>query len=235
MESLVEQGESWMRPLLDFRNLLAETTNPERKAEFRNFRRRTGQVTFARGNLQDDTDGSRVRKHVPGPYWMRYRREWLERLLVMQRDLAKQGHELELLSEVELHRIRREWLNDPNEPDWEDHLPQIYKSVYGRDLDWVESDAGTFTQPDAELINELGTRHSIPGTLIRKLLDLEVAMDGLSKRRGMTERIHSILTEEWRTLDAVIESEEVVDDGGYQEELDCLQSEVISMKESRDV
>ena len=29
MESLVEQGESWMKPLLDFRNMLAETTDQE--------------------------------------------------------------------------------------------------------------------------------------------------------------------------------------------------------------
>ena len=42
MESLVEQGEAWMKPLLEFRNILAETTQPERKHEFRNHRRRSG-------------------------------------------------------------------------------------------------------------------------------------------------------------------------------------------------
>ncbi len=35
MESLVEQGEEWMRPLLEFRNLLAETTVPANKEIYR--------------------------------------------------------------------------------------------------------------------------------------------------------------------------------------------------------
>lgn len=229
MESLVEQGESWMRPLLDFRNLLAETTNPERKREFRNFRRRTGKVSFARGELQDDEDGNRVRKHVPGPYWMRYRREWLERLLELQRDLRESGHEVELISEDELHHIRREWLNDPNEPDWEDRLPAIYRKVFGTDIDWIENDAGAFTQPDADLLQELGTRYAVPSTLVRKLLDLEVSMDGLAKRRGMTDRIHSILSEDWEPLEKILRNGQRIRDGGYQEEIDRLQAELAAL------
>lgn len=225
MESLVEQGESWMEPLLKFRNLLAETTKPERKREFRNYRRRTGRISFARGDLEDD-EGNKVRKHIPGPYWMRYRRQWLERLLELQRDLAASGHELGLITNDELHQIRREWLNDPNEPDWEDQLPAIYRRVYGADLDWVQNDAGAFTQPDADLLDELERRYGVPGTLIRKLLDLEVSMDGLAKRRGMNDRIHSILTEDWESLETVLQSGERVRDGGYQEEIDHLQREL---------
>ena len=233
MESLVEQGESWMQPLLEFRNLLAETTKPERKREFRNYRRRTGRISFARGDLQDD-EGNKVRKHIPGPYWMRYRREWLERLLELQRDLAAGGRDLELVTDDELHRIRREWLNDPNEPDWEDQLPAIYRRVFGVDLDWVQNDAGAFTQPDADLLDELEQRHGVPGTLIRKLLDLEVSMDGLAKRRGMTDRIHSILTEDWESLETVLQGGERVRDGGYQEEIDHLQSELETLTRPQD-
>ena len=232
MESLVEQGESWMRPLLKFRNLLAETTRPDRKGEFRNFRRRTGKISFARGGIQEDSTGRRVRKHVPGPYWMRYRREWLERLLLLQRDLHATGHAVELISDTELHQIRREWLNDPNEPDWADHLPSIYRRVFGEDLDWTHSDAGAFTSADEELLTELGVEHGVPPTLVRKLLDLEVAMDGLAKRRGISERIKSILTEEWRPLDVVLAQGEHVHDNGYQDEIDRLQSELDALDDN---
>ena len=226
MESLVEQGESWMRPLLEFRNMLAETTKPERKTEFRNSRRRTGKVSFARGDFQDDGERARVRKHVPGPYWMRYRRKWLEHLLELQRDLKEGGHDLELIGVDELHEIRREWLSDPNEPDWEDHLPAIYRRVFGKDLDWIQNDAGAFTKPDAELLSDLEDKHGVPSALIQKLLDLEVSMDGLAKRRGMTDRIHSILSEDWEPLETILANGERVRDGGYQEEIDRLQAEL---------
>ena len=233
MESLVEQGESWMRPLLEFRNLLAETTKPERKKEFRNYRRRTGKVSFARGDIQDDEDGNRVRKHIPGPYWMRYRREWLEHLLTLQRGLLDGGHNIELVSEDELHAIRREWLNDPNEPDWADHLPAIYRKVFGRDLDWAQDDASAFTSADEDLLNMLGTEYGVPATLVRKLLDLEVSMDGLAKRRGMTDRVHAILSEEWRPLETVLAEGERILDGGYQEEIDRLQAELATLEDGR--
>ena len=234
MESLVKQGESWMRPLLEFRNLLAETTQPARKSEFRNYRRRTGKVSFARGGIQDDGQGNRVRKHVPGPYWMRYRRKWLEHLLTLQRDLHAAGREVELISEHELHHIRREWLNDPNEPDWADHLPAIYRRVFEQDLDWAHDDAGAFTRADEEVLRELGVQHGVPPTLVRKLLDLEVAMDGLAKRRGMAERIHAILTQEWQPLHVVLAQGERVRDGGYQDEIDRLQSELASLDDAED-
>ena len=232
MESLVEQGEAWMRPLLEFRNLLAETTKPERKRKFRNHRRRTGKVSFARGGIQDNDAGSRVRKHVPGPYWMQYRREWLERLLALQRDLRTAGHAVELISDSELHQIRREWLNDPNEPDWADHLPAIYRRVFGEDLDWSHADAGAFTKADEELLTELGVKHGVPPTLVRKLLDLEVAMDGLAKRRGISERIHAVLNEEWQPLQVVLAQPERVRDGGYQDEIDRLQAELDALDDT---
>ena len=83
-------------------------------------------------------------------------------------------------------------------------LPAIYRKVFGADLDWIENDAGAFTQPDADLLQKLGTRHGVSSTLVRKLLDLEVSMDGLAKRRGMTDRIHSILSEDWEPLEKIL-------------------------------
>lgn len=226
MESLVEQGESWMRPLLDFRNLLSETTAPEKKNEYRNFKRRTGKVTYARGDLQEDSNEQKVRKHIPGPYWIKYRMEWLEKLLRIEKDLRDQGHDIELITRDELHHIRSEWINDPNEPDWGDHLPAIYKRVYGEDLDWVQNDAGAFTKPDADLLEELGSKHKISGTLIQKLLELEVSMDGLAKRRGMADRINTLLTQDWDELEIILRKQDLERDGGYEEEIKDLQEEL---------
>lgn len=231
MESLVKHGEDWMRPLLEFRNLLSETSKPERKSEFRNYRRRTGKVSFARGSLQDDTDESRVRKHVPGPYWMRYRKEWLKHLLELQRDIQAQGYNIELIGEDELHLIRREWLTDPNEPDWSDELPSIYRQVFGIDLEWAQLDAGVFSDKDGELLQDLEPKYKVPATLVRKLLDLETSMDGLALRRGMSERIHKILSEDWEPLEKMLSKGELVRDGGFQEEIEKLQLDLESLED----
>ena len=98
MESLVQQGEAWMKPLLEFRNLLAETTLPERKNEFRNHRRRSGRVSFVRSNNKRAGDRDQKRRHVPGSYWMSYRRKWLESLLVIQKKLCEEGRDIELIT-----------------------------------------------------------------------------------------------------------------------------------------
>lgn len=94
------------------------------------------------------------------------------------------------------------------------------------EVELVRGGAADLGLPDADLLDELERRHGVPGTLIRKLLDLEVSMDGLAKRRGMTDRIHSILTEDWESLETVLQSGERIRDGGYQEEIDHLQSEL---------
>ena len=205
MESLVEQGEDWMRPLLDFRNLLAETTLPENKSTFRNHRRRTGRVTYARGDLEDDSDGAKARKHIPGPYWLKYRQEWLRKLLEIESQLSDAGRPIELITREELHLIRREWLNDPNEPDWEDNLPGIYQQVYGESLDWIEHDGGLISARDAHLLGDLSKAHGVPDGLTQKLIELEITMDGLSRRRGLMDRIDRLLSLDWESLDDVKE------------------------------
>lgn len=197
MEGLIENGATWMQPLLDFRNKLAETTIPEKKKEFRNFKRRTGKVAYVPETHNDEI------KHIPGPYWLSYRQIWLKELLFLQKQLQEQHPDLELISPIELHQIRKEWIHDPNEPDWADSLPRIYREVYQTELDWIENDAGNFTRPDAELLAELEKKFHVPAPMIMKLLELELSMDGLSKRSGIFQKIEAILTQDWEPLEKI--------------------------------
>ena len=233
VESLVEQGESWMRPLLDFRNLLAETTKPEQKATYRNVRRRSGKISIMRDSLQENSqDVSTEKKTVPGPYWMRFRRKWLEHLLAMQKDFEDSGRDIELIRKDELHHIRREWLNDPNEPDHEDHLPIIFRNVYGKDLNWVQNDAIAANRIDFELIAELEEQYRVPSVLVHKLLDLEISMEGLAQRRGIHRQIDKILNRDWGTAAEVIEKDRLIRDGGYTEEIEQMQEELATLGET---
>ncbi len=194
LKGLIETGEKWLTPLYDFRNLLFETTKPENKNTYRNYRRRSGKInTSKKGDA-----------HVPGPYLLAYRKEWLKEILKLQKAYREQGKDITLITELELHEIRKEWIQDPNEPDWEDSLPRIYHEVFGTDIEWTESDAGAFTKHDADLLRALGKVHGVPSELVMKLLELELSMDGLSKRAGIYNQIDQLLDRDWGNLSDVL-------------------------------
>ncbi|MEZ9852212.1 DNA phosphorothioation system sulfurtransferase DndC [Vibrio breoganii] len=201
MESLIQNGEEWMSPLLEFRNKLAMTTDPANKAEFRNHKRRTGRVSYQ--YAKEGEDIASERKHVPGPYWLKYRRQWLRELLELDKKYKAEGREIELITVPELHAIRQEWIHDPNEPDWDDSLPTIFKDVYGYDLDWVYDDNASFGKDDAQLIHELCNNFDVEPEMIMKLIELEVSMEGLSRRSGISNKIASLLKRDWGSLEEI--------------------------------
>ncbi|HFQ5086119.1 TPA: DNA phosphorothioation system sulfurtransferase DndC [Vibrio vulnificus] len=201
MESLIQNGEEWMAPLLEFRNKLSMTTDPAHKEEYRNHKRRTGKVSYQ--YAKEGEDIATERKHVPGPYKLKYRRQWLRELLEMDKKFKAEGREIELITVPELHAIRQEWIHDPNEPDWDDSLPTIFIEVYGYDLDWVYDDNASFGKDDAQLIHELCDNFDVAPEMIMKLIELEVSMEGLSRRSGISNKIASLLKQDWGSLEEI--------------------------------
>ncbi|MDO6610515.1 DNA phosphorothioation system sulfurtransferase DndC [Shewanella sp. 1_MG-2023] len=201
MESLIQNGEEWMQPLLTFRNKLAETNVPANKDIYRNYKRRVGKVNYQR--VKDGQELSEERAHVPGPYWLKFRKEWLTELLVQQREFNKEGYSVTLVTEPELHAIRQEWLNDPNEPDWADSLPKIYREVFGVDLNWVINDNSSFGEIEAQILLDLGEQYNVEPEMVQKLLDLELSLEGLSRRTGVFDKIATLLRQDWGTLEEI--------------------------------
>lgn len=224
MESLIQNGEAWMEPLLVFRNILAKTNIIAKKDTYRNYKRRIGRVNFQRAKEGEDISVERA--HVPGPYWLKYRKRWLRKLLVQEKQFNEAGHKIELVTKPELHAIRQEWLNDPNEPDWDDSLPAIYRSVYGKDLNWVYNDNSTFDKQGAHILSDLGQEHNVVPQMVMKLLDLEISMEGLSRRSGVQNKVATILKQDWGTLEAIKEKQQGQQSkAGYdvfQEEISAL-------------
>jgi DNA sulfur modification protein DndC len=72
-------------------------------------------------------------------------------------------------------------------------------------LNWVENDSGAFSQPDAELLDELAVKYQTSSPLIMKLLDLELSLDGLSQRSGIFKKMGSILKQDWDELESILE------------------------------
>ena len=203
LQGLIQSGESWMKPLLTFRNKIYKSTDPANKAKYRNHKRRTGRVSYMKPSPGSE-DVAEI-KHIPGPYWLDVRKKWLKELLSIEKALGEDGHPFKLIREEELQAIRQEWLRDPNEPDWKDSLPNIYAEVYDNEIEWVENDAGAFTEPDAELLNELSKKHGVPAELIMKLLEAELAVSGLGKRKGIMQKLESVIKMDWESLDEINE------------------------------
>jgi DNA sulfur modification protein DndC len=195
MEAMIDSGEEWLTPLLEYRDMLAETQDPARKHEFRDYRRKSGNVSFI-----GETD-----RPMPGPYTLDFCRQLLRKLLETQLEVqaeAPPGDPTILIHEAELHEIRRLWRTERG--DWPDSVPRIVKEVLGRDLDWVTEDAVAFTADDGALLDSICREHDVPTELVIKLLDIEKAAHGLKRRHAVHTRIEDTFRLEWRDLDTLV-------------------------------
>lgn len=196
VQALIDNGETWLEPLLEYRNMLAETQIPEKKHQYRDYKRLNGKIKFKR-----DGSGELIR----GPYKFEFCKYLLKRLLEVQRQVRISGHpEVNLIKPEELHEIRRIWRYSRG--DWEDSLPKIYREVMQEDLDWIGEDKGIFTGEEAKLLECICKKHRIPYRLIIKLLDVEHQVQGMSRRSSIYSRINQVLSEEWRSEEEIIES-----------------------------
>ena len=202
MESLVQNGETWMLPLLKYRNILSRSTSPKLKKKYRSHIRRDGRLAFK--TLREDGEKILTDDYTTGPYKLKYRKVALRLLLIIQKQLADSGRDVELITVPELHAVRHEWLNDPNEPDWDDDLPIIFNEVFGYDLDWSVDDTNQFSREDAALITEIAPEYGVSPQLIKKLIDLEISMSGLSRRTGIYKKIGRLIHQDWESAEAII-------------------------------
>jgi DNA sulfur modification protein DndC len=177
------------------------------------------------GDINDDSNNEK--KPIPGPYWLKQRQEWIKELLTIEKGIREGGHDIELIKREELQAIRQQWLRDPNEPDWADALPRIYAEVYPKDsIEWIENDAGAFTEPDAQLLEKLGAKHGVPPQLIMKLIEAELSVSGLGRRKGISNKLESILNKDWESLEEInIRNEEAAKHDSWKEKLTDLKEQ----------
>lgn len=188
MEALIDHGEDWMEPLLEFRDWLAETQDPEKKHIYRTFKRRGGFLSYKE-------DGSLV----SGPYKFDVCKDMLKRVLEIQKEIQQTGpnSDIEIIKEEELHTIRKLWRLE--QQDWEDSAPKIYREVFGADLNWTKDDLGNFTLEEAKLLQEICDDQGVSTSLVKKLLDTERQLQGMNRRSSIYNRLDKVLKEEWRS------------------------------------
>lgn len=193
MESLIEKGEDWLKPLNELRNFLSETQITENKPKFRDHRRLNGKIQFKK-----DENGKDIpEQFIYGPYKFEICKDILKKLLQAQKEIRRKGpHEkITIILPEELHEIRRIWQMEKG--DWEDSLPKIYKDITGTELEWIKDDLGMFTIKDQKILENICVKHGISTRLVSKLLEAERQVQGMSRRSSISSKIDSILSEDW--------------------------------------
>lgn len=197
MEAMIDNGDDWLEPLLDLRNMLAATQDPKRKVEVRSHVRRNGAVmTKDYGDTSDP--------FVRGPYTLNFCREILTRLLEAEKSAAAQapaGQKVELITAEELVEIRRIWRYERN--DWDDSVPDIYESVTGRSLPVSAEDTSNFDGEDEAVLGELAKVHDLPLGMLKGLIDMEQSQQGVQRRTQIMRRVGDVLNREWRNEDDI--------------------------------
>ena len=198
MEAMIDNGEDWMMPMLEFRDFLASTQEIETKKRYREHRRRGGFI--------QEKDGKLIR----GPYKLDFCKELLRRLLETQQHVRQEGPEpdIELITPAELEEIRKIWRTERQ--DWEDSVPQIYQQIVGEEFNWTADDLGTFTASDKAILESLCNDAGIPVELVAKLLDTERQFYGMNRRASIYDRINAIFHEDWRSEETVIAELEMI-------------------------
>jgi len=193
MEALVDNGQEWLEPLLDFRQYLAETGDPDKKHEYRDIRGRDGRVIFKK----DGTLAART-------YKLEASQEILRRLLRVEQQVRRDGPDPDarLIGDDEILEIRRLWRTERQ--DWDDMVPQIFREVTGKDLAWPQDDNGGFDGEQKALLGSICKEYDVPLDLVARLLELERQSAGMARRAGVPKEIADLLGREWRSEEELL-------------------------------
>lgn len=191
MEAMIENGEDWLEPFLEFRDYLARTQDPKLRSQLRKFKRRNGQVITKDG----------VPQHW-GPYTLEARQDLLNRLLRVQRAVGDRGPNRDgcLISKQELEIIRRIWRVE--EQDWDDSVPKIYREIIGDDdTEWLTDELPAFSLEERQTLEEICAKHDVSPEMVARLIEVERNMHGMTRRSSIQQKISSVFEEDWRSLE----------------------------------
>jgi len=130
-------------------------------------------------------------EHVPGPYTQESRAYWLKRVLEAQTWVRENGPEdvcdIELVTMLELHEIRRIWVVEKHEH--EDLLPALYESATGEEFPGANFQTlFPFDKEDLSYLKE-ETSSELQYELLRELISVEHSYRTKVRRVGIFDAI----------------------------------------------
>jgi len=198
LSSLINNGEVWLTPLKVYREKLMDTQDPDKKHLYRDYKRRDGRIYYIKSQNEEVPD-----KLGRGPYLFDFRKEMLTELLEAEKEVNKFSYEkFNLITMPELLEIRRLWQTELN--DWEDSVSKIYKEVYDRELEVIDS-LGVFSPEDKNDIIDICSEKDFNETLILELLTATQYYSYFSTKKRLLNKVDEIFRKEWRSEEEIVE------------------------------
>lgn len=169
MSALIDNGLTWLTPLLKFRNELAAERNI---SENREPTRRNGQYAVNEFG------------HNQGNYTAKYRASVLERLFETQKEIQKEKPHVELITNQELVAIQTIWYRDFI---FNQKVSDLYRKAYKINLDM--KDQNEKHEKELELLKKSCEDNPNDFDLIQELLTLQKNKSLLNRKRGLKEDI----------------------------------------------
>jgi DNA sulfur modification protein DndC len=171
MEALVDNGEEWMEPLIEFRDMLVDYRND-----------RTWRQTWRRNQDEDAADENNW-----GPYTPEKRAFMLKQLLKAQKEVQQEDPNLILINYQELVAIQVTWHRDSI---FDFNVAEIYNSVYQTQMSKEEfSDDQIF---EKDLLKQI-CENDDDFKLINELLELQKSKIILVNKYGIQSDIENHL------------------------------------------
>ncbi len=186
MENMIDSGETWMEPLLELREELKRTQDPEVKKEVRELKHRNGSIIFWKGRV------------AMGHYKLDYCKGFLEKLLVAEKSVRENGTDaqMELIGRDEIREIQRIWRMERG--DWKNSAYAILEEATGERIGGEHDDAGTLGATEQSELEAACAERSMPPLLLSRLINAEFEARGAGGRQKLHATIERIMKEEWR-------------------------------------
>ncbi len=161
MEGLIENGEEWMWPLVEIRDILAESRDNE------SMREKAGRDGVEReGRL--------------GPYTAESRALFLEKVLKAQKEIQESQGNIDLITHQELVAIQLQWYRDGL---FNNNVSSIYNKIYKTNINMSKHDEKF--KKEEELLKTACDENPEDFELIQQLLILQKTKTLMAKKRGL--------------------------------------------------
>lgn len=173
MSSLISSGQTWLSPLLEFRdNLQAERNNGVNRQSTR----RNGQEAISEDGVNQ------------GNYTPKYCQELLRSLLIIQKEIQIQRPHLKLITNQELIAIQVLWNRDLI---FDYSVADIYKEVYGSDA--TTTGFKTISNVERRVLKEECKDDTKMFTIIENLISVQETKSLLVSNRGINNEIEKVI------------------------------------------